>query len=98
MSYEGASHTVPSPTRGEGTMGRCSAQQQDSIRVRVRNSQLAQRIELRHIAGGIDAHADHGGALGLDCGAERIAQALLGVDHDAVSTKGMRELLPVDAA
>src|SRR5262249_61039465 len=60
-------------------------------------SQLAQRIELRHIAGRIDADADHGRALGLEPGTERIAQALLGVDHDAIGAEGMRELLPVDA-
>src|SRR5438876_9277684 len=63
-----------------------------------RHSQLAQRIELRHIAGRVDADADHGRAFGLDRGAERVAQSLLGVDHDAIGAKRMGELLPVDAA
>src|SRR5262249_28604400 len=35
VSYEGARHTVPSPTRGEGTLWHRSAQPQTSIRVDV---------------------------------------------------------------
>src|SRR5205823_826661 len=63
-----------------------------------RASQLPQRIELRHVAGRIDARGDQRCAVRFERGRERVAQRLFGLHHDGISAERLTELLPIHAA